>query len=212
MKSPTSHLRAVKRSLKKAEKIVSGVDPNQTTTDLQRLKVRSFIMLTHAALEEYFETISKSVAMEARKAFIERGTICHCLMALISLKAQNGKTDSEKRDNIKNLSKNIDDFSKEALNQYINIINNNHGIRKQNLNNILLPIGIDIEYEDILLSNALDTFGSTRGNVAHKFHHIQTEPTLSSIKTELQTIENNLIDFDKAVCSTLRYKKQIRPT
>ena len=84
MKSPTEEYRNLKRSIKKAELIIGGVDKLGCKTELQHLKLQSYVLLCHAALEQYIESIGLEVALKARSIFSDSGVITKTLVALVS--------------------------------------------------------------------------------------------------------------------------------
>ncbi|WP_089132128.1 hypothetical protein [Sphingorhabdus sp. SMR4y] len=83
METPTLLYQQMIRNIDHARKLVSNVEPNGCKTDLQHLKLRSFVLLTHSIIEEYIEDLGREVAVEARKEF-KKGKITKALVALIS--------------------------------------------------------------------------------------------------------------------------------
>ncbi|MED5524627.1 MAG: HEPN domain-containing protein [Pseudomonadota bacterium] len=203
MKSPTPHYRDLVSALKKAKLITGGIDRLGCQTDLQHLKLQSYILLCHSALEQYLEELGLSAAKKARSIFTSSGTITKTLVALISSKIVDDLPDKSKAKLTSELSSNIEVFSKEAFNRYRSVVNSNNGIVDRDQKKILIPIGVDPETIDIVLMNNLHTFGAKRGDVAHKFKVQRTE-TLTSIDTDLAAILKAIIVYDQAVCSALK--------
>ena len=54
-----------------------------------------------------------------------------------------------------------------AVNYYMSSIDQNHGIREENLCKILFPIGIEPDGLDNVWLTTMDSFGLSRGTVAH---------------------------------------------
>jgi uncharacterized protein (UPF0210 family) len=110
-------------------------------------------------------------------------------------------------DAISGLAMSLDVFSREALNSYKRLIEDNNGIRLHNQRQVLVPIGVDPEGTDVELSNNLDEFGKIRGDLAHKFSLIvQVEHTRGDIEAKLKSIERGLRAFDKAACHSVGLK------
>ena len=207
MKSPTTHYRLLVSSLKKARLIIRGVNKLGCTTDLQHLKLQAYILLCHAALEQYIEDLALSAAKSARDIFVTKGVVTKTLLALISSKIVDDISQKSTLKLTSELSSNVDIFSKEAFNRYHSIIISNNGIIKKDQKNILVPIGVDPESVDIVLMNILHAFGARRGEVAHKFR-VQRAETLTAVETELTTIVKNIIAYDQAVCEALKLRRK----
>ncbi len=62
---------------------------------------------------------------------------------------------------------NITDRMQECVNAYIGMLDSNHGIKEENLLNILLPLGILFDEIDNTWLNTMNSFGEERGKVAH---------------------------------------------
>lgn len=205
MKSPTEHLSALRKSIKQARTIVSRVPAERSETDLHHLKVQAFIMLTHAALEEYLENLGRSVAIEARRSFSKDGQITHSLVSLVASKLIDDLPEKSKKNLSKDLISNLDSFSKEAVNRYEDVLKDNHGIRHHNQSKILIPIGVDPEKTDVITANTLDSYGAWRGSLAHTFSLIRTEHTLGDTNKNLSVILDGLETFDRAACKALSF-------
>lgn len=205
MRTPTKHLRALRKALQQAEEIVQGVDKNlPAKTDLERLKIRSYVLLTHAAIEEYIETLALDVAQESRRRFTKNGTITHTLIALISSKLIDEVGTRSRQKISSELICNINIFSTEAYNRFRNEIKENHGIKRHNQFKVFHPIGVDPEQEDSALMSTLDSYGTQRGNVAHSYLGIDTEPSLSDAMTAVNVIQRDIEVYDTAAVMCLR--------
>jgi hypothetical protein len=203
MNSPTKHYNDLVSSLGKAKLITRGIDTIDCKTDLQHLKLQSYILLCHSALEQYIEELGRSAAISARKIFLEDGVITRTLVALISAKLIDDLPDKSKSKLTAELSSNIEVFSTEAFNRYHRVVESNNGIIDRDQNNILIPVGVDPKSTDVALMNNLHAFGTKRGDVAHKFRVKRTE-TLTSVNRDLATIKEGIRAYDEAVCDCLK--------
>ncbi|MBS1070353.1 hypothetical protein JK222_01325 [Gluconobacter cerinus] len=203
MKSPTNHYKTLSKSLNKAKKINNGINKISCRSDLEHLKLQSYVFLCHSALEQYIEDLGLAAAQAARTKFSSSGIVTKTLIALISSKLVNDISSKSRLKLSEELVSSIEIFSKEAFNRYRHIVQSNNGIKKDDQKNIFLPIGVDPEINDILLMNNLHSFGTKRGDVAHKFK-VQRTDTLTSVETEINAIISNIIGYDKAVCESLK--------
>ncbi len=199
-----NHLDKLDADIASAQKLVTKVPLHECRTELQGLSLQSFIFLTHAAIEFYFETLGAYAASSAVRRYKDEGIITKSLVGLVSCKILDDIGDKGRKRIASDVAASIGTFASEALSLYIRKTQSNNGIRKDNLNNLLIPVGVEPEIEDVGAFNALDVFGSHRGDIAHQFSAIRTEHTLSSVTTTLGTIRLGIATYDAAVDAALR--------
>jgi hypothetical protein len=200
---PAEHLRQLDENFSSARKIVSRVPPNECSTELQGLCLQSYIFLTHAAIEAYFEDVGSYAARRAVQRYNQEGVITKALVGLVSSKIMDEIGDRARKKIAGDLASNIGAFASAALSLYIVRVQSNNGIKKENVHNLLVPVGVEPENEDIFALNELHSFGTHRGAIAHQFAAIRTEHTLSSVDTSLRTIRGGISTFDAAVEAAL---------
>ena len=204
MKSPSKYFRELERSIRSTRAIASSVNPLFCNTKLDELKVKSYILLSHAAIEQYLEDLSFDVALNARNLFVKNGYITKCLIGLISSGILDEVSDGKGKKKISgNVFRNLDQFSSIAYSKYLEVIEGNHGIKKSNLMDLFLPLGVNPEIVDISTVAILESFGQKRGDIAHKAKISKTH-TLSEIDSDLKQIVEGLRNFDAAACGSLR--------
>lgn len=189
-------------NLKIARKTTGGVDPLYCRTDLQDLKVQSYILLSHAAIEEDLESIVLETAQIALQNYVSKQIITRALIGLISsglIARMEEKTLTKKVS--EDLFHNIGLFSGIAFGRFKSLVGENNGIKLKDQRKLLLPIGIDPEFEDSVTTAALESFGGKRGAIAHGLK-ITKKHTLSEIDGDIATIVAGLKNFDQA-CSTV---------
>jgi hypothetical protein len=134
--------------------------------------VKSFCILSHAALEEFSETIAITVMDKTVENFITNHKISEPLVSLMHFKSNGASY----------LSKSEDDDKIEILTSYDYIrlklleikerfskeVFNNHGVSLKYLKQLLMPVSIDI-INDVTLLNSLKLLAKERGSYAHKF-------------------------------------------
>lgn len=201
MQSPTSHYVALKANVDHARKLVKGVDPLSCSSDLQHLKLRSYVLLCHSIIEEYVENLGRDVALEARKKF-KSGSITKALVALVASRVLDEIKEKSRKKVSSDLVRNLDVFSEEAYTTYKNAVDSNHGIQPDDLLAIFAPIGFDPAEINLPLVNAMKALGEKRGALAHKFA-ITQQLTLSAFETDLQYIIDDLILLDEEACKCL---------
>ncbi|MCJ8191067.1 HEPN domain-containing protein [Sphingomicrobium aestuariivivum] len=204
MTAGLSQYESLKKNIGHAKKIVAGVDPHECKTDLQHLKLQSYIFLCHAIIEEYVEQLCLEVAKAARVQFVEEGLITKALVALIAAQVLQERGSGKASKKIgSELVRNLDEFSREAFNRFNSVVSSNNGIKKENVRALFTPIGVDPMHVDTALVNAMDALGTERGGIAHKFA-IRRESTLSDTEEKIGSIVRDLEAFDEAAREALK--------
>ncbi len=199
MISPTTYYQEMLESIKLAKKLVSNIDEIECKTDLQHLKLQGYILIVHSIFEEYLENICGDAAKTAKRNYEESGALSSTLVALIATTVVDKISDTARKKVSKDLAKDMSLFAIDSVSRYVQSLNNNHGITSENQNNLLLPIGINIEIVDIGLSQNLNAFGRKRGAIAHSFV-VKREETLSDVDVSIKTISRDLIQLDEEIC------------
>ena len=115
--------------------------------------LRSYILLSHAAIEEFIE--------KTAKYYLEQSITLHNQSKKINSTLKWFILKSDIKDK-KFKDKNFDEILKTIKDEYFEEINENHGIKKHNLEKIYSRIGIEtITYE------VFESLGKMRGNFAH---------------------------------------------
>ena len=158
-------------------------------------KTIAYRVLVHAEIEAYLEDRSRDIALAAVKAWKDRNQASKTLLALIAFSgrimekppnsmspeqlSQVGQWDEKIK-----LSKKID----LAMNDFHYVLNNNNGIKEANIVRLLLPIGVDCDELDTVLVADLNSYGVSRGLVAHqRFESYRTTEQIDP-KEELKKV------------------------
>jgi RiboL-PSP-HEPN len=145
---------------------------------------RAYVVLVHAEIEAYCEDRGRKIARRAHQIWQRNGRHSAILMKLLKFHHVTTRKPWTPIDK-------SPDRIESAVNHYMSSIDQNHGIREENLSKILFPIGIEPSGLDNVWLTTMDSFGISRGTVAH-----------TSVKTQ-QPIDPQT-EF-------LRIKKQILP-
>lgn len=148
--------------------------------------IRSYVILTHAEIESYFEDIADSKIRKALSNWINNRTKSNCLLSVMSFCSEEINWDKEKKSDKEKLEFRI----YRVANHYRNKLKNNNGIKSANLFNILLPVGIESQDIDPTWLSTMDNFGSKRGQFAHTSSSVQSQIDLV---TEKNIINNSIL-------------------
>ena len=187
------------RDIATARRITYSVPAHACSTTIHELKVKSYIFMSHAIIEEYLETIAMHVADQALEQLVKHSTLTTAAVGLISSgiigRVEEDGTISKKLK--REPFEDIPLFLTTAYGRFKSVVSKNNGIKNDDQLKLLLPIGVDPAVEDSATMAALDSFGGKRGAIAHEFKISKTH-TLSEIDGDLATIRTGLLTYDSA--------------
>ncbi len=148
----------------------SAISPEEETYT----RVRAYLVLAHAEIESFLEDRVKEVVHQANKIWKKDQKVSKPLLALLAFSGREMEKPAPSLKPAKAAQQKEWD-KKLSLTERINIatrafhevLNNNYGIKEENLLHLLLPIGVEANDLDILWLTNMDTFGKTRGEMAH---------------------------------------------
>lgn len=147
-------------------------NPTSTPIDFNN-DVKSYCILSHAAFEDFVETLALAVMEKTIHNFTFQHKITQPLITLMHFKSTDGGSYLSKLDdNLKSPPITSFDYIREELknikNRFGKEIYNNHGVSLKYLLQMLIPLSIDV-VNDVSLLSSLDSLAKERGFYAHKF-------------------------------------------
>ncbi|WP_297338844.1 HEPN domain-containing protein [Pseudophaeobacter sp.] len=204
MVSASQDYMELKASISEFKAILRRVPHTSNDTKPHHLKVQSFILLSHAAFEEFIETIANKLLDESVLKFYATKKVNPCIASLIVFETISQFDENSTRATIKRkVVENLNDFVAVARKNHKNDIAGNHGVKLKDQKKVLLSVGLDPIEIDSVTASALDAFGTKRGKFAHTAK-ITTTETRSSATSEVDTILLGLKNFDEAVVVALK--------
>jgi hypothetical protein len=122
---------------------------------------RAFILLAHAEIESYLEDRALSKADRARRRWKSRGLCSALLSRLLVYHSARSRADGWSPSLPSN------DAVQKAINFYQSELGRNNGIKEKNILCIFLPIGFRHCNLNATLLATLNSFGESRGKLAH---------------------------------------------
>jgi hypothetical protein len=159
--------------------------------------IRAYILLVHAEIEAYFEDAVKEVVVKARNKWSAERKKSACLLGIMSFVATELNWEKESETNRNSIEFRIN----KSVSHFIAKLNKNHGIKSDNIKSLLLPIGVENSELDQTWLNTMDSFGSTRGGIAHTTHSVQNQIDL---KTEKDRINIYILPTIDTLDQTIR--------
>lgn len=178
--------------IKSFEDLNPGYDRDlglSTSPDNDLLLGRSLLVLGHAELESFFESLAFDLLESSLQIWEKENFVNYNLAALLF----NTSCNKLKEDL-------FSDIPKEAVKKYKNnILEKNHGIKKKDLINLYRPIGYNLDKIDNdkikKLIEALDFLGGRRGESAHHNQcSIQNPLSFPEVVTKFSEITSNYLD------------------
>lgn len=154
-------------------------------------KIKSYLLLIHAEIESFFED---RVHHKINLAFKNWRTKRQRSMILLSVMAFRDEEISYKPfKNYKDIESRLDK-ALNSFNHYIKV--KNHGIKEENILNLLLPLGIEENQIDSTWLATMESFGGLRGRIAHSSAKIKLtldpvteQSTVNLIMTEIKKLD-----------------------
>ncbi len=150
--------------------------------------IRAYLFLVHAELEYYFEEIARIKSNEALQKWIYNHNYKSTILMSLACFNKTVLTTKIIRERLHLIIK-----------SYHKLIDSNHGIKEQNILDILLPLGIYSEDIDVTWLNTISSFGSQRGNVAHQSARAQSPLNPLDIKNNIALILQEIEVLDKMI-------------
>lgn len=134
--------------------------PTGQYTDRDHDLARAYLVLVHAEIEAYCEDRGRKIARRAHQIWQTKGRRGAVLIRLLEFHHVSTRKPWTTLDK-------SPDRIESAVNSYMSSIDQNHGIREENLCKILFPIGVEPASLDPVWLTTMDSFGQSRGTVAH---------------------------------------------
>lgn len=132
--------------------------------DADLIQGDAYLVAAHAAVEFYFEELCRKAVYASLWRYKTAGTVNKVLHALVGCGFHR---------EVLNLPRGADPFAsgveqlKKAVDWYVKRLDENNGVKRNNLLAILLPLGfIETDFDPVWLAS-MDSFGQGRGDTAH---------------------------------------------
>jgi hypothetical protein len=156
--------------------LLAGLHPHLIPDDDHTLRLKAYILLTHAAIEEYLEKVSLIVLDHSYQKFVECRVIAKPLWAACSFYPDPMKSNSLVFRSSQDFWTVCDELFRWSIQMHRAAITELHGIRTKHQDKIFYPLGLKLHDFDHLLSQALNSYGRGRGQLAHEFRITQQFP------------------------------------
>jgi hypothetical protein len=133
--------------------------PTGVYTDSQYDLARAYILLAHAEIESYLEDRALEIALKAKSSWKNSNRYSEVTRRLFRFQ--------HRRDKPWKPFDKAPDRIEAVFSSFVGWVGRNHGIKEANVCNLLFPIGIEYEQLNQTWLMQIESFGETRGRVAH---------------------------------------------
>jgi hypothetical protein len=152
-------------------------------TNVERDLIKSYLLLVHAEIEAYFEDRAKEKVNKALTKWSTNRQKSSCLKAVLAFSGNDISYDNVKKTDSNDIEYRIN----RAVNHFLSLVNKNNGVKQNDIINLIIPIGIEMSELDNTWLNTMESFGSTRGNIAHNSIAVQTALDRNTEKDRINT-------------------------
>lgn len=175
--------------LQGAEKFIENLN-DKKYQEKYLIHLRSYILLTHATLENFIEDCAKYLIYLSYSNYTKE-KIIDIRLSWLMLDAERQKI----------RGKELNNAIQFLVDNYREKVNNNHGIKEQNLKNIFGPIAIELSNFNIEAYNQL---GKLRGLFAHHgshnaLHKAKALKDISNINDYIKYVEDVTEDVERNI-------------
>ena len=163
-------------------------NPSGHYSKKQKDAIRSFLLLSHAELEYYFEEVGKNIAKKA----LDEWLLDHNFKSKVLLYLSVFINTTERIKQADTAEKKI----KAIVGQYFINLKNNNGIKEDSIVNILCPIGIEYDEIDNTWLNTITSYGTSRGEIAHTSARAQVLQDPADILSDVNYLMAELSTLD----------------
>jgi hypothetical protein len=188
--------------------LLSGLPERDVKNTLHELKLKSYVLLCHAAIEEYLERISIAVLKESLSAARSDGKIRDSLLCVCSYYKLNVSKVVESRNHGDAFLIIFLNLCKKAISEHELALSGVHGVKTKDQEAVFFPIGVNLCAFDRILSQNLNSFGVKRGGLAHSFGMRQITPK-NGVESEVWNLFRLLLNFDNMLCDRFKISLHI---
>lgn len=153
------------------------------------LKCQAFVVFSHAEMQVYWEAVAKRILQEAEKRWNANFTIDRVIGTLISFRRPERVSipvDPTKPHD----GGNIIWIIEEAIKAQNVVIGDNNGIKRTNIANLLIPLGVmPVDFAEAMLIQ-LDQTGKKRGDLVHKSSKVSLRTIRDPFADEMKDIDD----------------------
>jgi hypothetical protein len=194
MSSPEFHILDTSLSVLKTDLMGFAPNSNGTYSKTELLMCQAFVVFSHAEIQVYWESVARRILTEAVRRWQANKEVGRVIATLMTFRHPEGIT-IPKDITGTNTNGSFNSIIEKAIKKQKEIIDKNSGIKRSNLADMLLPLGVfTSDFVEALLIQ-LDQIGAKRGDMVHKASSVSLRTIRDPHRDELKDIENLVSDI-----------------
>lgn len=178
----------LKKRILTLKKQFLNFQPSDSILPENQDQLRAFKLLVHAEIESYIENSVQEVLNKCINEWETKKRVNPPLLFLImfsssKFEANNQYLTREKRIN-------------QILTSFKSVISSNNGIKERNILKLIIPLGINYSRLDDTWLTTIDSYGSSRGEVAHNSFSVQRQLDKNSELNNLNLVLTGIKKID----------------
>ncbi len=157
----------LKKRLRVLDKQFLNFKPGDSPLPQNQDNLRAFKLLAHAEIESYIEGIVLNIWKECHSEWINNKRVLPSLAFLIMYSSSQFKANEHQLI--------VDKRIEQILTTYKTLVSSNNGIMRKNILQLFIPLGIKYTDVDSTWLSTIDSYGSSRGDVAHTSFAVQRQ-------------------------------------
>lgn len=174
--------------------------PSDSSLPKNQYELRAFKLLVHAEIESYIEYVVLEVWNKCNTAWTTKKKVIAPLEFLIMYTASRFEANDQQLTKENRIT--------QILTSFKTLIASNNGIKKKNILQLVIPLGIDYLSIDETWLTTIDSYGSSRGYVAHNSFSVHQQldrnDELNNLDLVLKGIKKIDIKLQKMSTSRIR--------
>lgn len=183
----------------KADLMDFSQNPIDSYSDKDILKCQAFVVFSHAEMQVYWESIARRILSEAQKRWETEKTMDRVIGTLLAFRRPNSVA-IPLDPTLPSKSGNIEEIVGDSIRNHSDIINKNNGIKRANISEMFIPLGIlPSDFSEQMLIQ-LDQTGKKRGDIVHKARKNSIRTIRDPFSDEMKDIYyllDEINNFDK---------------
>lgn len=175
--------------------------PVEPYLDADLLKCQAFIVFSHAEIQVYLEAVARRILQEAEVRWSTTKTADRVITTLMAFRHPEGISVPNNPIN-PHENGNFEKILVKAIASHRKIIRKNNGIKRTNISQMLLPLGLlPNDFIEAMLIQ-LDKTGKIRGDMVHKASSVSLKTIRDPFSDEMKDIDNLIEEigiFDDAL-------------
>ncbi|UVO49650.1 hypothetical protein M0208_03670 [Sphingomonas sp. SUN019] len=173
--------------------------PTVPYSNASLLKCQAFVVFSHAEMQSYWEAVTRRILSEAEDRWKNSCVVDRVLAALVAFR-QPERVSVPLDPLAPHSGGNFEKIVEQAIKTQANVVGENNGIKRKNIADLLVPLGVfpgDL-IETMLIQ--LDRTGKARGDMVHKSSKVSLRTIRDPFADEMKDIEELIAEIEKFDC------------